>query len=150
MRRPAAWALPALLLLAACAGSGRKPYDEAGAAKNLAIRTASSARASLDVHRVDARCATHYLGTVRLDKPAVELGIPAGQPAWLEFVFETSSFLAARRTESSHGTLLLPAPGARYEIDVTYRDDIYGVVVHETRGRGPKRELPRRALDACR
>jgi hypothetical protein len=140
--RAAAAAL-ALALAAGCAGTSR--YDDGGAAKNLTVRTASSARAALHVHAVDAQCATQYLGTVALDRPSVEVGIPAGRLSWLEFSFETSGFLASRRTQTSRGTLLHPRAGARYEAEVSYRDDIYGVVLRDGR-----RELPLLDFSSCR
>ena len=137
-------AVLALAFVAGCA-SGTKPYDAGGAVKNLTVRTASSARAALHVHAVDAQCATQYLGTVALDKPSIDVGVPAGRWSWLEFSFETSGFLASRRTQMSRGTLLHPRPGARYEAEVSYRDDIYGVALREG-----TRELPLRDFSSCR
>jgi hypothetical protein len=137
----AAFAL--LALLAGCA-SGTRPYVDDGAEKNLAIRTASTARASLDVHGVDAQCRTHYLGTVALDRSALEIHVPPGRASYLEFGFATSGFFSPR-THSSRGVLLHPRAGARYQAEVTYRDDIYNVVIRE-RGR----EVALQDLSACR
>lgn len=140
--------LAALLLLLAGCASGVKPYADGGEG-NLSIRTSSSARASLDVHSVDAQCRAQYLGSVDLDKPAVAVGVPAGRLSYLEFGFAGSGFFS-RRTHTSRGTLLEPKPGARYEVDVTYRDDIYGVVLREKPARGAARELPLLDLGSCR
>ena len=140
--------LAALLLLLAGCASGVKPYA-GGGERNLSVRTSSSARASLDVHSVDAQCRTQYLGTVALDQPDIAIGIPAGRLSYLEFGF-ASSGLFSRSTHTSRGTLLDPRPGARYEADVTYRDDLYGVVLREKPPRGAARELPLLDLSACR
>ena len=48
------------------------------------------------------------------------------------FVFASSSFLANRSGSITYETLLKPRSGYQYEIKVTYRDDIYNVIVRET------------------
>jgi hypothetical protein len=138
----------ALLLLAACAGG--KPYPDSVAPKNLTLRTASTARAALGVHSVDAQCRAEYLGTVGLDKPSAEIGIPAEQWSYLVFDFATSSFLAAKRTRTTLETLFKPRAGYRYEANVTYRDDIYNVVIREQSHRGAWREVAFRDLATCK
>ena len=137
----------ALLLLAACAGG--KSYPDSVAPKNLTLRTASSARAALDVHSVDAQCRTEYLGRVTLDKPSAEIGIPAEQRSYLVFDFATSSFLGGKQTRTTFETLLKPRTGYRYEASVTYRDDIYNVVIREQAPRGAWREVAMRDLASC-
>jgi hypothetical protein len=48
------------------------------------------------------------------------------------------------------GTLLKPRAGYRYELAVTYRDDIYNVVIREKDPRrGSSREIARRDLETC-
>jgi hypothetical protein len=143
---PAALACWLALALAGCAGV--KSYPDNVAAKNLSIRTASSARAALGVHSVDAQCRTEYLGTVALDKPLVPLGIPAERWSYLVFDFASSGFLS-RQTRISLETLLKPRAGYRYEIDVTYRNDIYNVVIREQAPRGAWREVVLLDLAAC-
>ena len=138
----------ALLLLAACAGG--KSYSDSVAPKNLTLRTASSARAALGVHSVDAQCRTEYLGTVALDKPSAEIGIPPERWSYLVFDFSTSSFLAAKRTRITLETLLKPRAGYRYEASVTYREDIYNVVIREQSHRGAWREVAFRDLATCK
>lgn len=141
-------ALALALWLAGCA-SGTRPYGDGGLPKNLTVRTASTAKASLDVHAVDAGCAATYLGSVALDEPQLALGIPAGRWSWLEFTFASSGFFGPK-TQTSRGTLLYVRPDARYEAAVTYRDDIYGVVLRELPARGAARELPFLPFAACR
>jgi hypothetical protein len=154
----AAWAGGATLaLLAGCASSGLKPYPDELAAKNLSIHTAitagsafSSVRAALDVYSVDASCRTQYLGTVELDRSAIAVGVPAGRMSYLVFNFLTSGFLGGARGHISRATLLKPQADARYEIDVSYRDDLYDVMLRERPARAAVRELPLLELKACR
>ena len=142
----AALACAAALVLAGCAGS--KPYPGNLASKNLSIRTASSARVALGVHSVDAQCRAEYLGTVALDKSWAEVGIPTERWSYLVFDF-ASSGLFTKRTRTTLETLLRPRAGYRYEANVTYRDDIYNVVIREQSPRGGWREVAFRDLAAC-
>jgi hypothetical protein len=138
----------AALAVAACAGG--RPYPDNVAPKNFSIKTSSSARAVLGVHSVDAQCRAEYLGTVALDKPSAEIGIPAQRWSYLVFDFATSSFLGGKRTRMTHETLLKPRAGYRYEASVSYRDDIYNVVIREQSPRGGAwRELAMRELASC-
>lgn len=136
--------------LAACAGG--KTYPDDIAPKNLSIRTgtSSNARAVLGVHSVDAQCRAEYLGFVALDKPAVAVGIPTERWSYLVFEFATSRYLGSSRSRISQETLLKPRAGHRYEIDVTYRDDIYNVVIREQPPRGAPREVPWLNIASCK
>ena len=145
---PGALACAAALVLAACASG--KPYPDNVAPKNLSIKTSSSARAALGVHGVDAQCRTEYLGTVALDKSSAEIGVPAERWSYLVFDFATSSFLAPKRTRITLETLFKPRAGYRYEANVTYRDDIYNVVIREQSPRGAWREVAMRDLVSCK
>jgi hypothetical protein len=136
----------ALLLLAACVGG--KSYSDGVAPKNLTLRTPSSARAALGVHSVDAQCRAEYLGTVALDKPSAEIGIPAERWSYLVFDF-SSSGLFTKSTRTTLETLLKPRAGYRYEAGVSYRDDIYNVVIREQSPRGAWREVAMRDLASC-
>jgi hypothetical protein len=139
------------ILLGLAAGcSGIKTYQESGP-RNVLVRTdASGVEAALDIHDVSPDCRTAYRGTVPLDKASVSVGIPADRLSYLTFNFASSSFLRGS-SRSSTGTLLKPRPGYSYEIQVSYRDDIYSVVIRESDPRkSSSRELPRRSLDSCR
>lgn len=137
----------ALLLVAGC--SGLKPYPEDAAPKNLTVRTAASkVRAELDIHSVDAQCRAPYVGTVKLDKPSVSLGIPADGWSYLKFDFASSSFLRGSH-QMTKATLLRTRAGHSYEADVSYKDDIYNVVIREKPPRGAAREVPLRDLGSC-
>ena len=158
MLRPAALVCAvALAFLAGCASSGLMPYPNEMPGKNLRIRTATSAtstfssvRAALAVHSVDAQCRTRYLGTVELDKPSVTVGIPDDRWSYLVFEFASAGFLGGTRGRISRGMLLKPQADHQYEIDVTYLDDMYNVVLREQHPRGTSRELPFADLDSCR
>ena len=82
----------ALALIAGC--SGLRPYPAESASKNLTIRmNASKVRAELDVHSVDPQCRAPYIGTVKLDKPTVAVGIPPDAWSYLKFDFASSRLL---------------------------------------------------------
>jgi hypothetical protein len=138
------------ILLALAAGcSGIKTYQESGP-RNVLVRTdVSKVEAALDIHDVGPDCRTAYRGTVALDKASVSVGIPAERLSYLTFNFASSSFLRGS-SSSSAGTLLKPRLGYSYEIQVSYRDDIYSVVIRESDARKSfSRELPRRSLERC-
>ncbi len=141
----AAWLLA--LAAAGCSGLKAYPTDPGG---NLAVRSQMDrdVRAVLHLHRVDRDCRTEYRGSVPLDRPAVSLGLPDGQPAYLVVTFDSSSFLGGSRSTSA-GALLVPRAGHRYELGARYHDGIYDLALSESDGR-TRRALPRRDLDACR
>jgi len=137
----------ALVLLAGC--GGLKTYPEDAAPKNLTVRTAASGvRAELDIHSVDSQCRAPYVGTVRLDKASVAVGIPADGWSYLKFDFASSSFLRGSH-QMTKGTLLRTRAGHSYEADVSYKDDIYNVVLREKPARGAAREVPLLDLASC-
>ena len=156
--RSVARRLGAAALIACTAGcSGLKPYPNDLPSKNLTIRTTASAgsvfssvRVELDVHGVDASCGRRYLGTVALDQPTLALGVPADRGSVLQFQFLSSSFLGSSRGRISREVFIAPKPGQRYEIDVSYRDDLYDVVLRERLANGALRELAALDTRACR
>jgi len=138
----------ACLLIAGCS-AGRKPYPEDLAPKNVSVRPAlAGVKGALHIHRMDAQCKTEYLGSVDLDQPAVALGIPAGRASYLVFDFSNWSLLRGSHAMSQE-TLLTPRAGYRYEIEASYRNDIYNVVLRELPPKGAPRELPLRDFSAC-
>src|SRR5262249_1947080 len=81
--RVLAWGLILCALLAGC--SNLKSYRSSGE-KNMLVRVKnegggffSSTRPDVNIFSVDAACETQYLGTVDLDAPRVEIGLPVGQ-----------------------------------------------------------------------
>lgn len=141
-------ALAAALVLAGCAGGVR--YSDSPQ-KNLVIHTqAGEASIVLGVHAVDAQCKLTYEGFVQLDGPVTRVGIPPGRLSYLVFEFATSSFWAGRRGSITQETLLRPLPGAVYDVRVSYRDELYEVVIRETPRGGRSREIAQAGLGACR
>jgi len=98
-------------------------------------------RAELDIHSVDAQCRAPYIGTVKLNKPSVTVGIPTDGWSYLKFDFASSSFLRGSH-QMSKATLLRARAGHSYDAEVTYKDDIYNVVLREKPPRGAPREVP--------
>ena len=142
----AAWAA-IVLVLASCSGIKTYPND---APKNVHARVQTEgARAALHIHEVTGRCATQYVGTVALDRPTVEIGLPAGRPALLIVAFDTSSFLGGARSTSVE-TVLEPRAGFDYELSVRYKEAIYDVALREVdRRKGVSREMARQPLRGC-
>ena len=147
-------ALAATSALLGC--SSLRPYPNDLPIKNLHIRAAtssgslfSSVRAELDVHSVDGACQLRYLGTVSLDGSDVAVGIAADRGSYLVFHFLSSNFLGSSRGRISRELFMHPRAEQRYEVDVSYRDDLYDVVVRERLARGT-REVPLQDLRACR
>lgn len=141
------------VLLTGC--SGLKTYPNTHE-KNVRIRTDTASsffekvRVSVHVHAVDARCQLEYQGTVNLDASPFGVGIPADRPSYLVFNFSSSSFLGSSSSSITQETLLRPRPGVQYDVQLSYRNDIYNVVVQEVvPGRGP-REMALVGLGACR
>jgi hypothetical protein len=138
----------ALVLFTGCAGSLR-PYPADLAPKNLTVQTKTSGvRAELDIHSVDAQCRAPYVGTVQLNQPSVRVGIPADAWSYLKFDFSSSSFLRGSH-RMMKDTLLRARAGHSYEVDVSYQDDIYNVVIREKPPRGAAREVPLLDLGSC-
>ena len=139
---------------AAC--SGLKAYQNTPD-NNLHVRTAadsgswfSSIRAAVDIHRVTPDCKTEYEGTVQLSRPTIDVGIPPNRWSRLVFVFASSSFLANRIGTMTYETLLKPRSGYQYEAQVTYKDNMYNVVVRETHpSSSVSREIEHKDLRAC-
>lgn len=142
-------------LLAACSGIKTYPntFD-----KNLNIRTDTRSneflgkvKADVDIFRVDANCEGEYLGTIKLDESAVAVGIPPDRPSYLVFNFASSAFFSSSSSSINYATLLKPRAGYRYDIKVSYIDNIYDVAIREVHSRQTAgREIERRPLRACK
>jgi hypothetical protein len=151
--RAAVWVLGAGLL-AGC--SGIKTYPDTYP-RNLFVKTEArsgsafgSVRVSVHIHRVDANCRTEYLGTVQLNEPAVEIGLPPDRPSYLIFNFYSSSFLGGSSGSINYETLLRPRAGYTYDATARYADGIYHVVIRESDPRrSTGREIGQRGLAEC-
>jgi hypothetical protein len=139
-------ALLGALVVAGCSGLKTYPND---APKNVRVASQlDGARAVLHVHEVTGPCQTQYDGTVHLDQPTIEVGIPAGRASYLVVGFDTSSFLGGQRG-TTVGTAFTPREGFRYELGVRYKDSMYDVALREIDRKGAARELPRRGVGGC-
>ena len=142
--------------MAGCAGT-QQPYVST-AENNVHFTTVaesgswlSSVRASVHIHSVHENCQTDYQGTIRLSDSSITTGIPVGQPSYLVFSFDSSSFLANRRSSIDYKTLLTPRQGYDYDIAVEYIDDTYNARIMEVDRRNNQRaEIHYKPLDMCR
>lgn len=151
--RIAGWLLGASFLVGC---SGIKTYPDA-LPKNLHIRTEASSgsafarmRVAIHIHQVDANCRTEYQGTVQLNEPSVQIGIPPDRLSYLVFSFSSSTFLGGSSSSTSYDTLLRPRAGHAYDAKARYADGIYRVEIRESDPRrSVGREIERRGLDEC-
>ena len=133
-------------LLAGCAGG--KSYPDLPE-KNLRVLTsATGTSVVMGVHRLDAKCRTHYEGVVTLDRPLIEIGLPPGQMSLLVFEFYGFSMMSGSRSMRREARLL-PRAGHRYEARVIYKDSIYGVDLVEIDARGKATELDSSRAAGC-
>lgn len=135
-------------MLAAC--SAVKTYPNT-LDKNLHVitKTDSGVDAAVEIYEVKPDCSIKYSGTVQLDTPDVDIGIPASRSSYLVFVFARSGFFTGSST-ITYDTLLRPRSGTRYDIDVSYREDIYNVVVRERLAANKRREIDQKSLEDCK
>ena len=138
-------------LLAGC--SGLKTYPNAHE-KNALVRVKNEgggffSRTRPDVHlfSVDAACRAQYLGTVELDEPVVEIGLPLGQTVLLEFAFSKSTFGGAHSVTGIE-MMARPRRGVRYEFDVAYLKNGYTATGVELQ-QGRRSEIEHRRLRDC-
>jgi hypothetical protein len=142
-------------LLPGC--SGTRSYQST-ADNNLHVHTTtdsgswfSGVRVAMDIHGLGQDCRAHYEGTVQLTQPTIDVGIPPNRWTQLVFAFASSSFLAGRSSMITYDTLLKPRAGYHYQISVSYKNDIYHVVIRETLpNQSAGLEIERRPLSACR
>ena len=131
-------AVAALLAAAAC--SSTQHYVDLPE-KNLTVRTAATGAAVvLGVHRLDEKCFAHYEGVVTLDRPVIDIGLPAGRLTLLVFEFYSTGLISGTRSLKREASLRARA-GYRYEASATYKDSIYGIELWEIDPRGARREL---------
>lgn len=145
--------LLAAVLAAGC--SSTKTYRNSGE-KNMLVRVKnegggffSSTRPNLHVFSVNAACQTEYLGTVELDAPSVEVGLPVGQTVLIEFVFAKST-LGGTNAATAVEMMATPRKGTRYEFDVAYLRNGYSATgVEFTPGQAKGRDMEYRRLRDC-
>jgi hypothetical protein len=76
--------------------------------------------AEFDIHRVNARCETDYLGRVYLDGPATDVGIPVGGLIYLDFIFASKAFMSTTTSAIRYQTTFTPRHGYEYHAKVDY------------------------------
>lgn len=153
MFRLFAVALLCIGLLAGC--SSTKTYRNAGE-KNMLVRVKnqgggffSSTRPDVHIFNVNAACQAEYLGTVELDAPSVEIGLPVGQTVLIEFVFSKST-LGGQQAATAVEMMASPRKGTRYEFDVAYLRNGYSATgVEFLPGQAKGREMEYRRLRDC-
>lgn len=141
MRRNAV-AVLVLALAASCSES--RPYPDRPE-KNLQVRTVTAGgHVALDIHSLDGSCTASYEGSVALERPLVEVGLPPGRPSLLVFEFSSSSRFSGGSSIKKE-VQVLPRPGYRYEVRVSYKESLYSVELTEIDVRtGAERELEMR------
>jgi hypothetical protein len=145
--------LVCLAVLAGC--SSLKTYQSSGE-KNMLVRVKnegggffSSTRPDVHIFSVDAACEAKYLGTVELDAPKVEIGLPVGQTVLIEFVFSKSTF-GGQQAATAVEIMATPRKGTRYEFDVAYLRNGYSATGMEFQpGQAKGREMEYRRLRDC-
>lgn len=137
-----------LSMLSAC--SAVKTYPNT-LDKNLHVitRTDSGVDAAIEIYEVKPDCSIKYSGTIQLDNPGIDVGLPTGRSSYLVFVFSSSGFFTGSST-ITYDTLLRPRKGVRYDIDVRYQQDIYNVVINKRLGSNKSREIEAKSLADCK
>jgi hypothetical protein len=137
-------AIAALALAAAAGCAATKHYADLPE-KNLRVRASlADSKALMGVHSLDAQCRTQYEGAVELERPLLDVGLPAGRASLLVFEFYGSSFFSGSHSIKKEARIA-PRAGYRYEALVTYKDSLYDVQLREIDPRsGASRELDTR------
>ncbi len=144
--------LASIILFTGC--SGIKTYPNK-MEKNLHVTTKTESgsmftniKAAVDIYKVHTDCSTEYEGTIQLDRPSVDIGIPSGRLSYLVFVFASGGFLSSHNGIISQNTLLKPRSGYHYDVEASYIEDIYHVEIHE-KGKKKSREIDLVELNTC-
>lgn len=132
-----------LLLFQGC--SGLKPYPEQKM-KNISILTEvdsgsffSSVDAAVDIYTINTECKQSYEGTLALDKDSISSGIKINKQNRLSFIFSNSSFLGNSDSSTSFPVYLDAQKDHHYHFVVSYKDNIYNVVLYEINTKTKKR-----------
>lgn len=141
-------------LLVACASSSAPRYDNTQE-KNVTINVNMDERGGLfstvevvaGVNDLDNNCNINYRGFVELSHGKNQIGLTPGANTYLNIEVAFGS-----RTSSSsfaRGTILKPARGRQYEVDVKYIDSMYDFRLYEVSGskRKPLEVVP---MEHCR
>lgn len=140
--RNARWIVLGLvpIFLAACSGvktySQRLPKNMHVTTRVVSVSAMKGTVAEFDIHRVNARCETNYLGRVYLDRPTIDVGIPVDELIYLDFIFASKAFMSTTVSAVRYQTIFTPRRGYQYDARVDYDRGIYNVVIRERRPGG--------------
>lgn len=143
-----------VLLFQGC--SALKPYPEQKV-KNISILTKvdsgsffSSVDTQVDIYTISSDCKQSYEGTLALDKGTVSSGIKVNKKNKLSFIFSNSSFLGNSNSSTSFPVYLNARKNHHYEFIVSYKDNIYNVILYEINSKTKKRrEIDTGAEQEC-
>ena len=146
-----------LLVPALLAGCSVKSYPN-DLPKNFLVNTVIHKTSSLrntglafDIHLLNARCETDFLGRVYVDDPKTEVGVPVDRPVYLDFIFVSKVVLSSNTSVVRYQTIMTPRSGHLYNAAVSYNKGIYNVVITErNRGGSAARKIPRVPLESCK
>lgn len=152
------WRAGALVLAIGMAGcSSVKPYEQR-LPTNLRVNTQvepgslvqKSIAVGLDVHRVKPDCSLEHLGRRELDGGTTDMGLPVGEPLYLEVIFVRSARLSSHSSAVRHGTMITLVPGSAYSARASHLKGLYDVEWREQpAGSAGARPIERRGLDQC-
>lgn len=103
-----------------------------------------------DIHRVSSNCELQFQGRVLLDKGKVDVGIPTGEPIYLQFIFERDHLISKNASVIRQGALLTARPGYSYLAKVRHFNGLYAVDLQERSRNGSVRNLERVPLSECK
>lgn len=110
----------------------------------------SNVKVAVDIHKVNTDCSTIYAGTIQLDDSSKNIGIPTDRSSYLVFVFEKSGIFSAE-TSTTYNTLIRPRNGYSYIAEVSYKENIYNVIINEVdSGNRTSHEIETKGMHACR
>jgi hypothetical protein len=146
-----------LLVPALIAGCSVKTYPN-DLPKNFHVtttiqKTSSFRNTSLafDIHTINAKCETDFLGRVYVDDPKTEVGVPVDRPVFLDFIFVSKVVLSNSVSSVRYQTVMTPRSGYDYDAVVSYNKGIYNVVITEkNRGGSASRKIPHVPLESCK
>ena len=112
----------------------------------------SGVEARIDIYEMDEKkCEGDYAGTVNLNELNTKFGLKNSTLSYLDFRFISSGFFSATTNSSGMSTLIKPRKGRRYDISVSYEDNIYDIEIREKRSKTKKgRLLNIVPLQACK
>jgi hypothetical protein len=114
------------------------------------ISNTESVEVTLDIYNLGKQCEATYMGTIAVDENSPGLGIATGRLSYLVVGFANSSFWGSSSGYIDYDITLLPRQAYRYQMSISYIDDIYRVMVYEIdRATEKKREMEDRELRSC-